>query len=342
MNQSERIRDLIRAACRTGSGGSDWTTADERILSDASAVMRQTHTDDLRVARIHVWRKIMESKMTRYSAAAVVALAAALVLMSPFGASRQGVALAAVQEKMSQVDTMILKGEKVFTSVDDPNISYRVDVIKYISRQYGYVEEGRLTGSLVYRITMNTREKQNIMVFPLWKKCLKRPCTDEQIQILENWTPYGIVNLLLQTDYKKLGPGNIEGVDVEGFELSDMELLRKGVPQWLLDIQQGTITAWVTTKDLLPVRLEADMLVGKTFTTLLMDWRLHEVNTLDSYNIELRPELFNTDIPEGYTEWKLTDFIPMKLSMAGVGMLPIGCIAWQRVKRNRAVHTPVK
>lgn len=342
MNRPERIKDLVRAACRTSSGGSGWTSADERILSDASAAMRQTHTDNQRVACIHVWRKIMESKMTRYSAAAVVAVAAALVLMNPFGTSRQGVILAAVQQKMSQVDTMILKGEKIFTSVDDPNISYRIDVIKYISRQYGYVEEGRLNGSMVYRITMNTPEKQNIMAFPLWKKCLRRACTEEQIQIMEKLTPYGVVSLLLQTNHKKLGPGNIDGIDVEGFELPDMELVKKGVPKWLLDIQQGTVTVWVTTTDLLPIRIESDMLVGNTFTTLLMDWRLHEVNTLDTYNIELSPELFNTEIPEGYTEWKLTDVIPVKLSLAGLSMLPVGCIALRRVKRNRAVRTPVK
>jgi hypothetical protein len=342
MNRPEKIKDLIRAACRTGSGGSDWTAADERILSDAAAAMKQTHTGNLRVARIHVWRKIMESKMTRYSAAAVVALAAALVLMSPFGTSKQGVALAAVQEKMTQVDTMILKGEKVFTSVDDPNISYRIDVVKYISHQYGYVEEARLNGSLVYRITMNTPEKQNIMVFPLWKKCLRRPCTEEQIQIMEKLTPYGVVDLLLQTNHKKLGQGSIDGIDVEGFELPDMELVKKGVPKWLLDIQQGTVTVWVTTKDLLPIRIESDMLVGKTFTTLLMDWRLHEVNTLDSYNIELSPELFNTEIPEGYTEWKLTDFIPIRLSLAGLGILPVGCIAWRRIRRNKATRVPTE
>jgi hypothetical protein len=339
MSRHKRIKDLIRAACRMGSGGSDWTAADERILSDASAAMRQTHTDNLRITRIHVWRKIMESKMTRYSAAAVVALAAALILMSPFGTSRQGVVLAAVQEKMAQVDTMILKGEKVFTSIDDPNISYRLDVVKYISRQYGYAEEARLNGSPVYRITMNTPEKQNLMVFPLWKKCLRRPCTEEQIEIMEKLTPYGVVNLLLQTNHKELGPGNIDGVDVEGFEVPDMELVKKGVPQWLLNIQQGTVKVWVTTKDLLPVRLEGDMLIGKTFTTLLMDWRLHEVNTLDSYNIELSPELFNTEIPEGYTEWKLTDFIPIKLSLAGLGVLPVGCIAWRRIRRNKAIRT---
>ncbi len=76
MNRHRKIKNLIRAACRTGSGRSDWTAADERVVRDASAAMSQTHTDNQRVTRIPVWRKIMESRMTRYSAAAVVALAA--------------------------------------------------------------------------------------------------------------------------------------------------------------------------------------------------------------------------------------------------------------------------
>jgi len=50
----------------------------------------------------HIWRLIMESKITRYSAAAVIVLAMALVLLSPFGTpGNGGVVLADIQQKVN-------------------------------------------------------------------------------------------------------------------------------------------------------------------------------------------------------------------------------------------------
>lgn len=78
MNRPKRIQSLIKAACQTGSGESDWTSADERIVSDASTVMRQACSDNQRVPRICIWRTMMKNRRTRLATAA--ALAAAVVL----------------------------------------------------------------------------------------------------------------------------------------------------------------------------------------------------------------------------------------------------------------------
>jgi hypothetical protein len=336
MNRSGKIKDLIRAACRTGSGGSDWTQADERIVRDASAAMSQAHNDNQRATRIPVWRKIMESKVTRYSAAAVVALAAALVLMNPFGTSKHGgVALAAVQERVAQIDTMVLRGEKVVSCVAEPNLVFRFDVVQYFSRQYGTMEEGRMNGALAYRVVANLREKQFMVLLPLWKKCLRRPCTEEQIKILEKLSPTGMMDVLLQTEYRELGPTQINGIAAEGFEF-DVKPLQDIVPKYLIDIQEGTGTFWVGTDELLLIRVEGDLLIGKSPMTLFTDLRLHEIENLESYDVELDESLFSTAIPEGYTEFKLTDFIPRKLALAGLGIVPVGCVAWRKTRRRKA------
>ena len=78
MNRPKRIQSLIKAACQTGPGESDWTSADERIVSDASTVMRQACTHNQRVPRVCIWRTIMKNRRTRLATAA--ALAAAVVL----------------------------------------------------------------------------------------------------------------------------------------------------------------------------------------------------------------------------------------------------------------------
>ena len=341
MSQHGKIKDLIRAACQTGSGGSDWTAADERIFNEASAAMRQTRTDNQRVTRMCVWRKIMRSRMTKYSAAAVVALAAALVLMSPFGTLKHGgVVLAAVQEKVANLDTMVFRGQKTFSLLADPNACMVFDVVKYFSREHGIVEEGYRNGVSMYRIVMNRARRQSLAVFHLWKKYARYPATDEQIELMEQLAPAGMIDLLLQNEHRKLGPRVIDGVDVEGFELDSLESIQDILPKWLFDIQQGKATAWIATGELLPVRFEGDMRIGRSLATLFRDIRLQETATLESYDVELDPDLFDTNVPEGYDEFGLTDFIPGKLSLAGAGVLPAVAIVWRKFRgkgRNRAL-----
>ncbi|MEN6575183.1 MAG: hypothetical protein ABFD90_02480 [Phycisphaerales bacterium] len=276
----------------------------------------------------------MESRMTRYSVAAVVALAAALVLTNPLGISKQGIALAAVQKRIAQVDTMILRGETTFTSVTDPNITVKYENVKYLSQQEGFAENFFIKGTLTARVILNRREKRGILLLVPWRKCVRFPCTDEQLEVVEKLTPTGMVDLLLETEYRELGITEIDGVEVEGFQVQDLQPLENIVPKFLMDLQQGTATIWVGTKELLPVRMEANMLLGANFWTHFMDVRCHEIAILDSYDIELDPKLFDTGIPEGYTEFKITDLLPGKLAMAGLGAVPLGAVAWKRCRKK--------
>lgn len=129
----------------------------------------------------------------------------------------------------------------------------------------------------------------------------------------------------------------IDGVEVEGFKVQDLQPLENIVPKFLLDIREGTATIWVGTKELLPVRMEADMLLGANFWTGFMDVRCHEIAILDSYDVELDPKLFDTSIPEGYTEFKITDLIPGKLSLAGLGVVPAGFVVWRRAGHEKTI-----
>jgi hypothetical protein len=261
-----------------------------------------------------VWRKIMESKLAKYSVAAVVTLAATVVLLSPFGTSTTGVALAAVQARIAQVDTMVLQGETTFTSITDPNISLQYDNVKYLSRQQGFVEDGFIGGTRIYRLILNRPEKQALLVLPAWKKYLKFAGTEEQIRVVERLTPTGVVDLLLETEHRRLGTATIDGVEAEGFEVQDLKPLEGIMPKFLLDLRQAKATLWVGKKELLPIRGEADMVLGGTVATLFMDVRCHEVTVLEKYNTELDPGLFDIRPPEGYTELKLTDFLSGNLA----------------------------
>ena len=300
----------------------------------------------------NIWRLIMESKITRYSAAAVVALATALVLLSPFGTSKiGGVVLADVQQKVADAETMVIRGQKTYLSPGEDGevfeflgIKYEFDLVKYFSKQHGLVEEGRVKDKLIYRVTFNRLKRQTLVVLPPWKKYVAFTSTDKQAQLLENLTPKGIVNLLVGSDYKELGRDNVDGVEVEGFEFQKADPFIGLVPKAVFDIQNLKGKIWVGIKEQLPVRVEADLVIGKSLMTVFNDLNLHEVNVLEKYNVELDEDIFNTNAPEGYTELGLSDllpFIPMeaKAGAAGLGLVPVGIVFWKRRRRKKVTTT---
>ena len=299
------------------------------------------------------WRIIMESKVTRYSAAAVFALAAALVLFSPFGPSKNGgVVLADVQQKVAGIETMIIRGTKTYTKPNKDGevfeflgTKYDFDLVKYFSKQYGLVEEGYIGDKLIYRVTFNRPNRQTLLVLPPWKKYGTFTSTDKQMQLLENATPKGLINLMMKGEHEKLGRDTIDGVEVEVFEFQDTEPFIGLIPKPIFDLQSLKGKIWIGVEEQLPVRVEGDMFIGKSLMTVFNDLNLHEVNTFHDYNIELDDDIFDAKPPEGYTELKLSDilqFIPkdVKAGVAGLGMgaviIPAGFIIRKRNRRKKA------
>jgi len=289
----------------------------------------------------YVMRCIMKSNITKYSAAAIVALTIALVLLNPFGwPKHSGVLLAAVQEKIADTDTMVIRGQKIISPACDPNLSFKLDVVKYMSKLYGHTEEGYIGGRQAYRLTVNLPEQRAIIVCPMLRKYLAFPATEEQIKIVEKLSPVGVIDLLLQAGYTELGTADINGVEVEGFEFYDAKVVQDILPKFLLDIKQGRGVIWVGTKELLPIKIEGDIVIGPSVLTFFTECRVHETCVLEDYNVELAPELFSTSVPEGFTEIKLTDFIPVKAGLVGAGLVavPIGLVVGRKLRRRKSVR----
>jgi hypothetical protein len=304
----------------------------------------------------NIWRIIMESKVTRYSAAAVVALAAALVLFSPFGPSKNGgVVLADVLENVESIETMIIRGTKTYTLPGEDGeifvfngVKGHFDVVKYSSKKYGLVEEGYVGDKLIYRVTLNRPEQQTLLVLPVWKKYGTFACTDKQMQLLENLSPKGIMNLLLAGEHKELGRDTIDGVEVEVFEFQDSEPFKGLLPKAIFDIQGLKGKVWIGIKEQMPMLVEGDLFIGKSIMTMFNELTLHEVNTMGEYNIELDEDIFDINPPEGYTPITLSDILQMipkevKAGVAGLGLgiviIPAGLIV---SKRNRRKKVTVK
>jgi len=300
----------------------------------------------------NIWRFIMESKVTKYSAAAVVALAITLVLLSPFGTpGNGGVVLADVQQKVAGIETMIIRGTKTFTRPGEDGdifefdgIKCQFDLVKYLSIKHGLVEEGYVGDKLIYRITFNHTKKQTLVVLPPWKKYVTSASTDKQMQLLENLTPKGIINLLMAGDCKELGPDSINGVEVEVFEFQDPVTFKELASKVFFDVQNIKGKVWIGIKEQMPVRVEGDFVIGKCLMSMFHDLNLREVNTFGEYNVELDEEIFDIKPPEGYTELTLSDILSLipaeaKAGLVGLGVssciIPAGFIVWKRHRKKK-------
>jgi hypothetical protein len=298
-----------------------------------------------------IWRFIMESKVTKYSAAAVIILAMALVLFGPFWAPGNGnVVLAEVQQNVDGIETLIIRGTKTFTRPGEPDsvlefggMKWEFDLVKYFSRQYGLVEEGYIGDKLIYRFTFNRPKRQTLLILPLCKKYGIFASTDKIMRLLENGTPKGIINLLMEGDYRELGRDSINGVEAEVFEFQDPGTFKELAPKAIFDIQNIKGKVWIAIKEQMPVLVEGDLVIGKSFMSLFQDLNLHEVNTFGDYNIELDENIFSTKPPEGYTELTLSDILQVippeaKAGLIGLGIIPAGFFFWKR-RRKKAVVT---
>jgi len=291
----------------------------------------------------------MESKVTRYSAAAVIVLAMTLVLFGPFGApGNRDVVLADVQQKVNSIETLIIRGTKTFTLPGEDNevfefagIKGEFELVKYSSAQHGLVEEGYAGGELIYRFTFNRPQRQTLLLLPRYKKYGEFPATQAQMRLLENLTAKGLIRLLMEGESRRLGRDTIDGVETEVFDFQDPGTFKDLLPEVIADFQSIKGKVWIAIDEQLPIRVEGDFTIGKSFMTMFHDLNLHEVNTLGDYNVELDDAIFDLTPPEGYTEITLTDMLRLvpteaKAGFIGLGIAPAGFVFWRRRKRKKA------
>jgi len=323
-----------------------------RAHPEEARLLRRGFQDSSRSERTkphQIWRFIMESKVTRYSAAAAVVLAMTFVLFGPSWApGNGGVVLADVQQKVAGIETMIIRGTKTFRHPGEDGdvfefdgIKGEFDLVKYFSAQHGLVEEGYVDGELIYRFTFNRPQRQTLLLLPRYKKYGKFPSTDAQMRLLENGTPKGLINLLMEGESEKLGRDTIDGVETEVFGFQDPGTFKDLLPKTIADFQSLKGKVWIAIDEQLPVRVEGDMTIGKSFMTMFHELNLREVNTLGNYNVELDEAIFDLTAPEGYTELTLTDilrFVPTeaKAGVVGLGIVPASLVFWKRRRRKRA------
>ncbi len=288
----------------------------------------------------------MESKVTRYSAAAVVALAVAVVLIQPdMRLGGPGVVWAEVVEKVHQMPTAIHKEKCVFWEMGQEGPVLEADVILYASDEYGWVEHVfDEKGTLLAEVYFLKETQESIIVSPTEKKygklSLPRAWLDRMTGLL---TPHGLADFFTSSHYTEVGRAKFDNFDVEGFEISqDANPNLWPIPEplrLLFPAKDMVARLWIDVETSLAVGFEVvfdtDRGLFTGFEKLHCEIRAYDIQ----WNAELPEGIFEPNIPDDYTEFTVADFIPAeaKAGLVGLGVLPvIGIVVYGRRRRRRS------
>lgn len=299
MKSAKNVRELIKRV--------RYKSSDEmhmRTLHDALDAYAKPRKVEGASTHSNIWRTIMKSQFTRYSTAAVVLVAVLFILLNPFGAlNRDGVTLADVAEKLERIKSVVIRGPRTYTSLEDPNDVSVIDMTKCYSVQYGYAEKAYEDGELIYHWSANFQKKQVTIVIPYWQRYLRFPLTDDQLEMLERLSITTSLSFFIESGFiescKSLGSDLIDGIEVEGFEIEDLAFIRV-IPKVLINVKSFSGRMWVDAGGLLPVETETEGVLGKCLFTGFEEMHVHEANRFEGYDTDLDEEIFSPVIPDGY------------------------------------------
>jgi len=339
MKSSEHIERIVGQA-RLEAG----RTTDERILRDADKAFVESAQSTPSAWRPSptLWRTIMENKVTRYSAAAVVTLAAALVLLGPFGTSRNGsIVLADVADKVSEMGNSVLRGRRKVWEQGQEEPLLNATGTAYVSAEHGYMEEQYdAEGKLTHRAYFLKEPRRFVLVIPPEKRYLEVPVSEDIFNRLTTvLTPSGMVTHITASPHTELGRRHSDGLEVEGFETNDHQLFAvPGALRFLLPVDTVTARLWIDVDSSLPTGIDIDFTTNRTvlagFKKLRAEFRVQDIR----WNAELPEGIFDPNIPADYTRIDLESVAKENVAWLGVGVLPVVGFVVYRRRRRRCPH----
>lgn len=306
----------------------------------SSPPSRQSHHTEPGLHR-GIWRTIMESKVTRYSAAATILVATSLVLFDPFGlfGGRHGVVLAEVAQKTNEARTVIYRERRLGYRPGEEKPYREAEARKYVSADVGMAEEQYdPNGILMHRAYFLKEAQKIILVFPSSKKYIEMFTKGGFYDALANMmTPGGMVNYITSRHYTELGHSQFDGFEVEGFETSLIDLFP--IPdqiRFVFPIKDLTGRLWINVETSLPVGIETELTADRGLLNGFRKMRGVFTSYDFQWNAEIPEGVFDPNIPEDYTLIDLGSLAQENAAWLGVGALPvIGFVAHRRRSRRR-------
>ena len=284
MNPQDNIEKLIKELVLPGT-----KAADERILNDALAAYEKTEAKKTAEHQPIVWRKIMNSKLTKLAAAAVIIIAI-LIGINQFGGSIDGasVAFGEVLEYFKTfsytfdltVDTTLEKqGSAAFT------MRAMVWELGKMRVDYSAVGVGKISSITDFNAG------RNLLLFHQNRTGVikKESVLNKNIGAggIVSFCAKPIENLWNMRDgtEEKLGEKEINGQCVAGFRVSQED-------QYF----EHDITIWANSESGVPNLVEA---IAKPLDESYpsIKWTMENFDL----DVEMDEELFNLDLPVGYT-----------------------------------------
>ncbi|MBN1764851.1 MAG: hypothetical protein JW860_06300 [Sedimentisphaerales bacterium] len=268
MKPADDIKSLFEKS--TITAGSE---TDSRILGDALDALPSVSKAGARPE--YKWRTIMHNRITKYAAAAVIFIAVLIGLnLVPSGGS-SGVALANVLENIRGIRSFVYRmrtnaPQVAGMPVENPDHS---EFELLVSRDYGsrvetFVTDEKTGRSKYYNTTyILPQEASMICVIPEDKMYARINMTDELRQQLkdsrENFDPHYFIEDFIAHPYTQLGVAMIDGIEVFGFESTDLALAGNGAGR-------SVARLWVDLKTEFPVSIEVETYSedGETVTSM--------------------------------------------------------------------------
>jgi hypothetical protein len=185
----------------------------------------------------------------------------------------------------------------------------------------------------MHRAYLLGETRQIVGVVPKVKKYFKLPMTDAMAQLIDRLTPRGLVEYFMSTEHKDLGRSRIDGRQVEGFEVTGLWPIHDTF-NFLFPVKQITWRFWIDIESSLPVRAEYEIITDRGLFTEMKQLKIVCKAYAFEYHKEVQEELFDPNIPDDYTELNLTDLMPAKAGLVGLGIVPAGFIVWKRLRRK--------
>jgi outer membrane lipoprotein-sorting protein len=255
---------------------------------------------------------IMKSKITKFAAAAVIVIAV-LAGLPFFSGNGSGVVLAAVLERVEQVRAFMYKTNVRMTASmgeNMPVMDLDMEMTTIISNDFGLKTE-------TITVDGNTGEKSTCTVYviphegiavtliPDKKKYMQMEFDDDLLAKMkqQNSDPRELIKRMMGSEYTELGRSVIDGVEVDGFQTTDPNVIG-GMGE------NVTLTLWVDAESWLPVRSEMESRKGDQV-------QLHCVVSEFNWDIPVTADDFKPVIPDDFEPMATVMQMP-KISEEGV------------------------
>ncbi len=190
----------------------------------------------------------------------------------------------------------------------------------------------------MYRGYMLKQSRRFVLVLPPWKRYLDLPMDESVIPFIDSVTPKGLIDYFTSHGCTKLGPGRVDGHDVEGFEIDDLSI--SPIPpqyRFLIPFESMKLRLWVDVHTSLPAEMGLETTTDRSpltwFKRLRVTARAYDIR----WDAPIPEGTFDPNIPEDYKPLNPASRLKGNAAWLGLGTLPVmGFVACRRRLHPRA------